>query len=141
MRCRRSRSEGYLLFMPRLAKREPQRLWPDCKYDMHVIASGLPVDCLRGEDYGCSDVSFSAFLRRFAGSHDVVYRCRPIVEDDAQVGWRVQFFWNLHRSDGHRAPSDFSYPDDTDALLERCSPYVRPKYAQVPDDLRAPLAL
>lgn len=127
--------------MVRLAKREPQRLWPECKYDMHAIASGLPVDCLRGEDYLCSDVSFAAFIRRFAGLNDVIYRYRPIVEDDAQVGWRVQFFWNLHRSEGHATPADFSYPDDTDDLLSRCSPYVRPKYAQVPNALRAPLTL
>lgn len=125
--------------MVRLARREPQRLWPESKYDMHAIASGLPVDCLQGEDYQCSHRSFSAYLRRFSVDHDVVYRSRPSLEDGAQVGWRVQFFWNLHRSDGRAAPSDFRHLSDEDDVLSSCAPYVRPKYSKVPVDLRAPL--
>lgn len=126
--------------MVRLAVREPQRLWPDSKYDMHSIASGLPVDCRFGEDYTCSNTSFVAGIRRFSLLHDVVQRSRPLLEDGVQVGWRVQFFWNLYRSEGHRTPNDFRHPDGDDDVLAACSPYVRPKYAEIPVDRRARLS-
>ncbi|WP_157260861.1 hypothetical protein [Patulibacter minatonensis] len=108
---------------------------------MHTIASGLPVDCIRGEDYASEHLSFVASLRRFAREHDVVVRVESIQEAGDQIGWRVQYFWNLYRSEGHRTPSDFVYSDDVSEVLAKCSPYVRPRYGEIPQDLRAPLQL
>lgn len=127
--------------MARLAQPQPRRLWRDSKYDLHTIASGLPVECLKGDDYSCAHASFLVGLRRFATQQDVIFRAEPMLQGDDQTGWRVQFFWNLFRSEGHRVPPDFRHPDDADDVLSECSPYVRPKYAAIPVHLRMPLDL
>jgi hypothetical protein len=127
--------------MARLAKQQPRRLWRESKYDLHTIAGGLPVECRRGEDYSCAHESFLVGLRRFAAEQDVIFRAEPVVGGDDQVGWTVQFFWNLYRSESRRTPPDFRHPSDTDDVLSECSPYVRRKYAEIPVQLRVPLSL
>jgi hypothetical protein len=96
--------------MARLAKQQPRRLWRESKYDLHTIAGGLPVECRRGEDYSCAHESFLVGLRRFAAEQDVIFRAEPVVGGDDQVGWTVQFFWNLYRSESRRTPPDFRHP-------------------------------
>jgi hypothetical protein len=134
--------------MARLAARRLKRLWPKEKYDMHTIASGLPVECIRGEpgtagaDYTCSHASFLVALRRFAavGREDVIFRAEPLRNEAGdQIGTIVQFFWNLRRSSNDRIPDDFVWPPDesSEPPLD-CSPYVREKYKSIPQELRAP---
>ncbi len=127
--------------MARLAKQQPRRLWRESKYDLHTIAGGLPVECRRGEDYSCAHESFLVGLRRFAAEQDVIFRAEPVVEGGDQVGWTVQFFWNLYRSESRRTPPDFRHPSDADDVLSECSPYVRRKYAEIPVQMRVPLSL
>jgi hypothetical protein len=135
--------------MAKIAARRPKRLWPNEKYDMHTIASGLPVECMRGAagdpdaDYSCSHASFVVALRRFAAvdREDVVFRFEPIRDETGdQVGTTVQFFWSLRRSNKDRIPDDFIWPtgESAEPALE-CSPFVREKYRSIPRELRAPV--
>ena len=115
---------------------------------MHEIASGLPMDCVRGEDYTCSHASFLHGLREFAraDAEDVIFRAEPLLEGKGlnrrQIGLRVQYFWNLHRSGGDAIPEDFAFPDDEQTEPSPAlSPYAREKYAEIPWELRPSLAM
>jgi hypothetical protein len=131
--------------MPRLARRQPERLWRRHPYPMHEIACGLPVECIPPTDYRCAHPSVLVGLRRFRTEHDVVLRYEPLfsgARNAPQRGWLVQFFWDLYPSRGDAIPADFVWPaGDASEVIERHGPFVRDEYAGIPSALRAPVQL